>query len=215
MSIQVVARANQAGLGLTPKQLFGYQTIAELATVAGTTSVFQAEQGLVTGEVLLTPIQRWFFEQEFAEPHHWNQAMLLEVPPTLDMALLSQLVQQLLVHHDALRLRFMHSASGWQQVNALPDEAVSCTRVDLSALSEAEQRPAIEATATELQASLNLSEGPAGASGAVRPGTEPNQPPAVCHPSLGSRWCFLEDLARRPTDRLPAAQSWAGNEAAA
>jgi non-ribosomal peptide synthase protein (TIGR01720 family) len=160
LSIQVVARANQAGLPLTSKQLFGYQTIVELATVAGTTSVFQAEQGLVTGEVLLTPIQRWFFEQEFAEPHHWNQAMLLEVPPTLDMVLLSQLVQQLLVHHDALRLRFMRSASGWQQVNALPDEAVSCTKVDLSVLLEAEQGSAIEARAAELQASLNLSEGP-------------------------------------------------------
>jgi non-ribosomal peptide synthase protein (TIGR01720 family) len=161
LSIQVVARANQAGLALTPKQLFGHQTIVELATVAGTTSVFQAEQGLVTGEVLLTPIQRWFFEQEFPEPHHWNQAMLLEVSPTLDMALLSQLVQQLLVHHDALRLRFiMRSASDWQQVNALPDEEVFCTLVDLSVVSEADQRSAIEATAAELQASLNLSEGP-------------------------------------------------------
>jgi len=160
LSIQIVARANQAGLQITPKQLFGHQTIAELAAVAGTTSVLQAEQGLVTGEVLLTPIQRWFFEHDLQEPHHWNQAMLLEVPATLDLALLSQLMQQLLVHHDALRLRFSRSASGWQQVNALPDEAVSCTRVDLSGLSEAEQRPAIEATAAELQASLNLSEGP-------------------------------------------------------
>ncbi|HSS78234.1 MAG TPA: PEP/pyruvate-binding domain-containing protein, partial [Thermoanaerobaculia bacterium] len=30
------------------------------------------------GEVALTPIQRWFFEQGFAEPHHFNQALLLE-----------------------------------------------------------------------------------------------------------------------------------------
>jgi len=160
LSIQIIARANQAGLKLTPKQLFQYQTIAELATVTGTTSVFQAEQGLVTGEVLLTPIQRWFFEQEFAEPHHWNQAMLLEVRQRLDPALLSQVVQQLLIHHDALRLRFVFSKSGWQQVNALPDEVVPCTRVDLSVLPEAEQRPAIEAAATELQASLNLESGP-------------------------------------------------------
>jgi amino acid adenylation domain-containing protein/non-ribosomal peptide synthase protein (TIGR01720 family) len=160
LSIQIIARAKQAGLALTPKQLFGHQTIAELATVAGTTSVFQAEQGLVTGEVLLTPIQRWFFEQEFAEPHHWNQAMLLEVPPTLDLVLLQGVVQQLLVHHDALRLRFVRSASGWQQINALPDEAVPCTWVDLSSLPEAEQTPAIEAAATELQASLNLESGP-------------------------------------------------------
>jgi amino acid adenylation domain-containing protein/non-ribosomal peptide synthase protein (TIGR01720 family) len=160
LSIQIIARANQAGLKLTPKQLFQYPTIAELATVAGTTSVFQAEQGRVTGEVLLTPIQRWFFEQEFAEPHHWNQAMLLEVRQRLDPALLSRVVQQLLIHHDALRLRFVFSASGWQQINALPDEVVPCTRVDLSALPEAEQRPAIEAAAAELQASLNLESGP-------------------------------------------------------
>jgi non-ribosomal peptide synthase protein (TIGR01720 family) len=160
LSIQIIARANQAGLKLTPKQLFQHQTIAELAEVAGTGEANQAEQGLVTGEVLLTPIQRWFFEQELPQPHHWNQAMLLEVPPTLDMALLSQLVQQLLIHHDALRLRFVFSESGWQQVNALPDQVVPCTRVDLSALPEAEQRPALEAAAAELQASLNLSEGP-------------------------------------------------------
>jgi amino acid adenylation domain-containing protein/non-ribosomal peptide synthase protein (TIGR01720 family) len=160
LSIQIVARANQAGLRLTPKQLFGHQTIAELATVAGTTSVFQAEQGLVTGEVLLTPIQQWFFEQEFAELHHWNQAMLLEVPPTLDLVLVQHVVQQLLIHHDALRLRFVCSASGWQQVNAFPDEAFSCTRVDLSSLPKGEQTSAIEAAATELQASLNLEFGP-------------------------------------------------------
>jgi amino acid adenylation domain-containing protein/non-ribosomal peptide synthase protein (TIGR01720 family) len=160
LSIQIIARANQAGLMLTPKQLFTYQTIAELATVTETSSLSQIKQGLVTGEVVLTPIQRWFFAQEFPQPHHWNQAMLLEVRQTLDPGLLEQVVQQLLVHHDALRLRFVHSASGWQQVNALPDAVLPFTRVDLSALKEEEQRPAIEAAAAELQASLNLSEGP-------------------------------------------------------
>ena len=30
-------------------------------------------------EVALTPIQRWFFAQNFAQPHHWNQSLLFEV----------------------------------------------------------------------------------------------------------------------------------------
>ncbi|MFM7716079.1 MAG: phosphopantetheine-binding protein, partial [Microcystis sp.] len=34
VSIQVVARARQAGLKITPKQIFEYPTLAELATVA-------------------------------------------------------------------------------------------------------------------------------------------------------------------------------------
>ena len=30
-------------------------------------------------EVALTPIQRWFFAQNLAQPHHWNQSLLFEV----------------------------------------------------------------------------------------------------------------------------------------
>jgi len=83
--------------------------------VCVTTQGLQAEQGLVTGAVPLTPIQHWFFEQNLTDPHHFNQAVLLEIQQ-LDLALLEQAVQQLLLHHDALRLRFERTESGWQQL---------------------------------------------------------------------------------------------------
>jgi thioester reductase-like protein/non-ribosomal peptide synthase protein (TIGR01720 family) len=160
LSMQVIAKSNQAGIQLTPKQLFEYQTIAELAAVAGTAPALYAEQGIVMGQVPLTPIQHWFFEQNRTEPHHFNQAVLLEVRQPLDPGLLEQAVQHLLVHHDALRLRFVPEESGWRQVNASPDEIVPFTLIDLSALQEPKQGSALEAKATELQASLNLQEGP-------------------------------------------------------
>jgi amino acid adenylation domain-containing protein len=47
LSIQIITRARQGGLQLTVKQLFAHQTIAELATVAGTISETQVEQELV------------------------------------------------------------------------------------------------------------------------------------------------------------------------
>ena len=159
LSLQIISQANQAGLKLAPKHLFQYQTIAELAAVAGTNQTPQAEQGLVTGIVPLTPIQHWFFEQELPEPHHWNQAVLLELRQALNPEVLDKAVQHLLVHHDALRLCFERQASHWQQVNADFVKTVPLTRVDLSALSELEQGTAIEAAAAQLQASLNLSEG--------------------------------------------------------
>jgi amino acid adenylation domain-containing protein/non-ribosomal peptide synthase protein (TIGR01720 family) len=158
LTIQIISRANQVGLHLTPKQLFQHQSIAGLAAVCVTTQGLQAEQGLVTGAVPLTPIQQWFFEQNLTDPHHFNQAVLLEIQQ-LDLALLEQAVQQLLLHHDALRLRFERTESGWQQLLASPDP-MPFTSVDFSALAEAEQGPAIEAAATELQTSLNLSTGP-------------------------------------------------------
>src|SRR4029078_69426 len=62
-SMQIVARANQAGLHLTPRQLFQFQTLSRLSAVAIPREALVSEQGMVTGDVPLTPIQQWFFEQ--------------------------------------------------------------------------------------------------------------------------------------------------------
>ncbi|MBV9385322.1 MAG: amino acid adenylation domain-containing protein, partial [Chroococcidiopsidaceae cyanobacterium CP_BM_ER_R8_30] len=160
LSILIVARANQAGLQLAPKQLFQYQTIAELAAVAGTTIAVTPEQDLITGPMPLTPIQHWFFEQKRSELHHFNQSVLLEVPPDLKPSLLPQVVQQLLMHHDALRLRFVQDGGHWQQTNATVDETVPVSVVDLSAMASDEQQAAVADVAAKLQASLNLTIGP-------------------------------------------------------
>ncbi|WP_242071964.1 non-ribosomal peptide synthetase [Nostoc sp. FACHB-110] len=160
LSIQVIAKAKQAGLQLTPQQIFDHPTIAELATVVGSNVTIEAEQGLITGKLPLTPIQHWFFEQNLPEPHYWNQAVLLQVNQPLDAVLLQQALQHLLKHHDALRLQFKCCESGWQQVNASTDWAIALTIEDLSKRSPQEQQLAIELTATQLQASLNLSPGP-------------------------------------------------------
>ncbi|MCW5314094.1 amino acid adenylation domain-containing protein [Nostoc sp. KVJ3] len=159
LSIQIISRAKQAGIQIFPKQLFQYQTIAELAAVAGMTCQVTAEQGLVTGKVALTPIQHWFFEQKSPEPDYFNQSILLEVPPDLQPELLQQVVQQLLLHHDALRLRFVQEGENWQQFNVAVDKSVPFSVIDLSQLSSAEQQIAIKAADSELQASLNLSTG--------------------------------------------------------
>jgi fengycin family lipopeptide synthetase B len=165
LSIQIIARANQAGLRLTPKQVFQCQTVAELAAVAETAPAIEAEQGLITGPAPLTPIQRWFFEQRLPDRDHWNQALLFETRRALNPALLEQAVGYLLDHHDALRLRFTPEEADWQQTIAGPDHDLNAAAtpfsvIELSGLPEAAAKSALEATAAELQASLNLSEGP-------------------------------------------------------
>jgi non-ribosomal peptide synthase protein (TIGR01720 family) len=159
LSLQVIAKANQANLQLTLKQIFEYQTIAELAGVVNTTPILQAEQGTVMGSLPLTPIQHWFFEQALPELHHWNQAVMLEVRQTDDPRLWGQAVQKLLEHHDALRLQFVRTASGWQSSYSELAQTTPFSVVDLSDISENQQRQAIEATAAALQSSLNLSTG--------------------------------------------------------
>lgn len=157
VSIQMVSKANRAGLKLTPRQIFEQPTIAQLGALALATPTTAIEQGLVTGAVPLTPIQHWFLAQNQPDAHHWNQSLLLEVAPGCNPDLWEQILQHLLDHHDALRLNFQQQESDWQQIISSQQREVF-TKVDLSALPEVEQKLAIETTATKLQASLNLAE---------------------------------------------------------
>jgi acyl carrier protein len=52
LTIQIISKANKIGLKITPKQLFQYQTIAQLATVIGESQATLSEQGLITGKYL-------------------------------------------------------------------------------------------------------------------------------------------------------------------
>jgi amino acid adenylation domain-containing protein/non-ribosomal peptide synthase protein (TIGR01720 family) len=159
ISIQAIAKANQVGLRLTPKQIFEHQTIAKLALVADTNSTTEAEQGLVIGAVPLTPIQHSFFAQKLPEAHHWNQSLLLKLQQDIEPNILQQAIQHLLAHHDALRLRFRLIANGWESFNAGVESEIPFTKFDFSALPLEQQKAAIEAKAIELQASLDLSNG--------------------------------------------------------
>jgi non-ribosomal peptide synthase protein (TIGR01720 family) len=172
LSIQVIARANQAGMHLTARQIFEHPTVAELAMVAGRGVAIQAEQGPVQGPVPLTPIQRWFFDLALPEPHYWNQALLFQVKQRVEPKWLEKAVQALVEHHDALRLRFTppgemgtgDSASAsngsWAQYGVESEAAQVFGCVDLSELSADEHRAAIEMHVSALQGSLDLVQGP-------------------------------------------------------
>src|SRR6185369_16760230 len=105
---------------ITPRQLFQHQTVAELATVAGSHTGVDADQGLVTGPVPFTPVQRWWLDLGLERPSHWNQSSFLEVRERLDAAVLEHVIGYLVEHHDALRLRVARGESGFQQVIAAP-----------------------------------------------------------------------------------------------
>jgi non-ribosomal peptide synthase protein (TIGR01720 family) len=158
--IQVVAKANQVGLALSIKHILQHQTIAELASVASSAARIEAEQGAVTGPVLLTPIQHWFFERQFAAPHHYNQSVLLEEVRPLDVARVRDVLTRLEAHHDALRSRFTRDESGWRQIVAEPGAEAVVRQVDLRVVPDGEVAAAIEAAAAESQGALDLSRGP-------------------------------------------------------
>jgi amino acid adenylation domain-containing protein/non-ribosomal peptide synthase protein (TIGR01720 family) len=160
LSIQIIARARKFGLQLTPQDIFQHQTIADLGAVVRTLISTDSEQGLVVGELPLTPVQRWLFEQNLKEPHHFNQATLLKVSTATDAELMRDTVGYLIRHHDALRLRFRKVEDEWTQFNADDSAGIPFREIDLRRLTFADQATAIENESARVQARLNLAEGP-------------------------------------------------------
>ena len=156
ISIQVVSRARQAGIRFTPKDLFQHQTVQSLAAVAqigGQGLVI--EQGPATGEALLLPIHQYFFQENIAERHHWNQSVVLRPGERLDGARLSAALTALVTHHDALRLRFTRESTGWQaQYREVESQDGLLWQASLDNIE------ALEALGLEAQRSLDLASGP-------------------------------------------------------
>ncbi|WP_235217099.1 non-ribosomal peptide synthase/polyketide synthase [Archangium violaceum] len=160
VSLQVVARARHAGLALTARQFFQHQTIAELASIAERASAARDEQGPVTGEVLLTPIQRQFLHHDTAHAHHFNHSLLLEARQPLDAVTLEKALGHVVAHHDAFRARFTHVEGRWQQHFEGTEAAPTLRQVDLSSLPAAARPAALEAEAARIQAGFELSRAP-------------------------------------------------------
>ncbi|MGH9822405.1 MAG: condensation domain-containing protein, partial [Blastocatellia bacterium] len=160
LAIQIVSRAQMAGYRLAVKDVFQRQTIADLASILDDSPAPGGEQGLVSGEVPLSPMQRRFFEQESGDLFRWVQSAVLQLGKGVNAQLLEVAVSVLLSHHDALRLRFRQEPSGWRQINSNPDDLLPFVQIDLSQLPASAQDAALSSAANDLQSSLNLSDGP-------------------------------------------------------
>ncbi|MDC0712950.1 amino acid adenylation domain-containing protein [Stigmatella sp. ncwal1] len=192
LGLQIISRATQRGLRLRPRQLFEHQTIMELAKVASSTQILHAEQGRMTGSVPLTPIQCWYLEHERVEPHHFNMAVLMEVDPGLDLAVLRRAIDAVEDHHDALRLRYYRDGAVWRQEHA---EGDACG-IPLEA-ADVEGSVGLEEAITKLHRSLVLERGPLMRAAFLRLGPGSARLALVAHHLLvdAVSWAIiLEDL---------------------
>jgi len=206
LSIQVVARAAEAGLQITPRQVFEHPTVAALAGVAVATGR-EAGSVAVEGPAPLTPIQRAFFERAPADPHRFNMSVLLAPREPLEAVALERALGVLLDRHDALRLRFEQREGEWAQRVDAPGGPVPLTRLDLSALPAAARDAAFAAAADALQGSLDLERGVVRAA-LVGLGREERLLLIIHHLAVDAvSWrVLLEDFERAYADeRLPPA----------
>ncbi|WP_159888659.1 non-ribosomal peptide synthetase, partial [Paenibacillus puerhi] len=158
-ALQVSSRLHQAGYQMAMKDLFQYPTVAGLSPHVSVVSR-TADQGEVSGPVKLTPIQHWFREQNFADAHHHNQAVMLYREGGFDERALRQAVTGLIKHHDALRLVVRETPDGIVAWNRGTSEGKLFSLVIADLKEEDDERGAVEMRADELQSGIDLSAGP-------------------------------------------------------
>jgi non-ribosomal peptide synthase protein (TIGR01720 family) len=152
----VASRLRERGLVISPKALFQYQTIAELVTA--THHVIPAEQGLVTGPVELTPIQRRLLAQDQPAIHHFNLSVVL-AGEVLEHELLEQALAALVGHHDVLRSQFTRQEPGWSLEILDEHPGGLLMHRDLTGLAPADCERSWARLAQEAQASMDLTRG--------------------------------------------------------
>jgi amino acid adenylation domain-containing protein/non-ribosomal peptide synthase protein (TIGR01720 family) len=104
VSIQLVIRAREEGLKLTPRAVFEHRTPAALARVV--TAVEVREEASGVGTFPMTPIMRWL--DECGGPvKPFSQAMLVAVPAEAGLV---PILQAVLDKHDLLRARIDRGA---------------------------------------------------------------------------------------------------------
>ncbi|MDO5498451.1 MAG: amino acid adenylation domain-containing protein [Propionibacteriaceae bacterium] len=166
LSIQLVSRVRAAGLELTSKDVFVHQTLAAMAAVMDAREqvapASDADRGTpLTGDVVLTPVQHWFFETHPHHPEHFDMSLLVEIDPTVDPGLLAQAVRAVIDQHDLLRLRAERTpAGGWRQHldEALDSHAVRV--VDGAGLSEEVFEALVATEAARARPARRLADGP-------------------------------------------------------
>ncbi len=158
LSIHIVSKAHAKGLELMPNQLFEHQTVAQLSGVARPAKVSAPLERSPEGPVPLTPIQSWFFDCGLKRPHHFNQTFLLEWAQPLSASALEAALRFIASWHDALRLRFRQTATGWEQWPSGDRPSIRC--VDLDRLNPEASGRAITRQAAFVQSQLDFVAGP-------------------------------------------------------
>ncbi|MFQ6329831.1 amino acid adenylation domain-containing protein [Nocardia sp. CWNU-33] len=118
VAVQLVARANAAGLAFTARNVFERKTVAGLAAVAtevaGAAAILEELPGGGIGVIAPMPIaDEVLAHGNFAR---FAQAVLVELPSGIDRATLSATLQAVIDHHDMLRSRLARTGETWTMV---------------------------------------------------------------------------------------------------
>jgi amino acid adenylation domain-containing protein/non-ribosomal peptide synthase protein (TIGR01720 family) len=158
-AIQLVSRARAAGLSISTRDVFVYQTAAGLASAAGQSAAGEkTSHDAGIGDVEPTPIMEWLRQLD-APVGGFSQTVVVRVPPMADSAGLAAALRAVADHHAVLRARLNAPPDGSWSLRVEspgPGPVDECLRrVDVTGLAESEFREVLAEAAAAAVARLD------------------------------------------------------------
>jgi amino acid adenylation domain-containing protein len=153
-AVQLVARAHQKGLKISTKIVFMHQTLSNIASATQHVEDVQLQVEPTVGSVVLTPIQRWFFEQKQVQHSHWNQWILYRLDDFVSPDILETALRLLIEQQDIFRLRFRKNAQQWEQY------AIASSSFNLQVHSLPQEGVELHTLLSRMQRTLDIEHGP-------------------------------------------------------
>ncbi|MEQ3595461.1 condensation domain-containing protein, partial [Bacillus albus] len=158
-AIQISSQLRKYRLKLETKYLFTHATIQEVAIYIEPLKK-QIDQRQISGEVLLSPIQNWFFSKKFVNPHRYNQAETLYKAEGFDPEAVELALDKLMEHHDLLRAVFLKNRQQMVQINRKAYTADFYTLEVMNLRNKNNWRELAENHIDSIQGELNIENGP-------------------------------------------------------
>lgn len=124
ISIGISAAATNAGLDVTPQDLYRHPTLATLAAHIDATDAAEslAKPIDATAHISVPPNVAQFFDQGVQETGSWRFPLIFKLAPAVGVEDVRAVLTAVANHHDALRLRLVERAGTWAQHIAAPKE---------------------------------------------------------------------------------------------
>lgn len=110
ITIQVVARLNKLNINIRPNHIFKFQTVRELSVFIEDNNLITKEKGKeesISGMVMLSPIQVWFFTQSLENINYFHQCLSFEISEDIEPARLEKSFNSLIKSHGMLRCQYV------------------------------------------------------------------------------------------------------------
>lgn len=163
-SIQISIKLRSIGYNIDIRDLFLYPTIALISPRVKVIREPNAVPEAMSGDLELSPAQRWFFHHQPEYHDHFNQHVMLFRRDGFEEAVIREAVETVLLHHDIIQSTFSLKEGGEfaAVIHKRSSEVVTFEKYDLKSLADVEKE--IEVLAAAIQCTLNIKTGPLAAS---------------------------------------------------